>query len=340
MPTCVQTNVSLAPHTTLGVGGVAEYFASVYSIAELREVVAWAKETGHAVHVLGAGSNALISDAGVTGLVVQPCMTDVSYEEVGAAIVHATVGAGVVLDAWIADTVERALWGVENLSGIPGSVGATPVQNVGAYGVEVSDVIVAVHVYNTETEKEETLNADACAFAYRDSIFKKANGEKYIITAVTYALSRTASPHLGYKDLALHFNGVAAPTLADIRAAVIAIRSEKFPDWHVVGTAGSFFKNPIITSVAYEALVQKYPDIPAYPDGTGMVKLSLGYILDKVCGLKGHAEGRVRLYEKQALVLVCEQGATAREIDAFAQKVSDVVFEKTGVRIEREVTEF
>jgi UDP-N-acetylmuramate dehydrogenase len=338
LPTFVRTRVSLAPYTTLGVGGEAAYFAEVTNHSELKEAVAWAKMMQIPVSLLGGGSNMLVSSNGYKGLIIRPQFLDIAYEDINAETVRVTVGAGVALDAFVEEVVSRGLWGVENLSGVPGTVGATPVQNVGAYGTEVSDVIESVHVYDMHEEKFSILNCDACAFSYRDSIFKNESGKKFCITHVTFLLSKKINPKISYKDLAHYFSVDASPSLADIRSAVLTIRSNKFPDWNSIGTAGSFFKNPFVTQAEFKRLVSEYPDIPAYNTDSDSVKISLGYILDKVCGLKGFKEGRVGLFEKQALVLVCDKGIDAEEIEKFSEKIIALVFEKTKIVVEREVT--
>lgn len=197
MPPTVTANVPLGPRTTLAAGGVAQYFAEASSLEALREVVQWARRENHAVHVLGGGSNVLVPDTGVRGLVVHPLFSDVTYEEVGASV-HVTAGAGVVLDGLIEELVSRELWGMENLSGIPGTVGGVPIQNVGAYGVEGKDVIVSVAGYVPTNDTVVTLSNEACMFAYRDSYFKH-EGRHLIITSVTFVLSRVATPKLSYK---------------------------------------------------------------------------------------------------------------------------------------------
>jgi UDP-N-acetylmuramate dehydrogenase len=183
------------------------------------------------------------------------------------------------------------------------------------------------------------LSVPACDFGYRDSIFKTSEGKKYIITAVTFKLSLEASPQTTYKDLALAFPHGSLPTLADIRKEIIAIRSEKFPDWNTVGTAGSFFKNPIVSPQKAEELRVVYPALPLYPTETGEVKISLGFVLDKILARKGYTEGKVGLFEKQALVLIAQRGAAYSEVKSFAEKIIAQVKEKIGVTVEMEVTE-
>lgn len=335
-PPYVRTQVILAPYTTLGVGGLADFFVEIHTLDELREAVTWAKSELLPITILGSGSNVLVYEAGVRGVVLHMATSGIAYHEEGEHV-YVTAEAGVLLDALVGEVVEKGLWGLENLSHIPGTVGAVPVQNVGAYGVEGKDVIEQVTVYDTKEDIVRMFTNEACMFAYRDSIFKHSEGAHLVILSVTFRLTRVSTPHLTYRDLVVHFGDGREPTLKEIREAIVAIRTNKLPDWHTVGTAGSFFKNPIISREEYEALSARYPEIPGYPEEDGRVKVPLGWILDKVCGLSGYHEGKVGLYEKQALVLVCERGATAHEVESFVKKVCARVYEATGIVIEQEV---
>lgn len=329
------TEVALAPLTTLQVGGPAEYLARVTSEAELQAVCCWARSQQLPVRVLGGGSNVLVSAAGVRGVVVLLEMRGQSYEEQGEQV-FVTAAAGEELDAVVAETVARGYWGLENLSHIPGTVGATPVQNVGAYGVETSDVLLSLRAYDRTADSFTDIDAADCAFGYRDSRFKRADNA-LIITAVTYCLRSTPQPRVDYQGLqAAGLNSTS--DVAEIRATVGQVRAGKFPDWRRVGTAGSFFKNPIVPDAVAAPLIQNYPALPTYPAGSGYTKVALGYVLDKVCGLRGYRVGAVELSPKQALVLVAYEGATAAAVDAFAIEVAAIVREKTGLVIEREVT--
>jgi len=335
VPAVVKRAVALAPYTTLQIGGPAEYFATVTTTEELQLVVAWAKEEELPIRILGGGSNILVPDVGVAGLVIQPLLTEVAIEET-ATEVYYRCGSGVVFDECVKATVARGWWGLENLSAIPGFVGATPIQNVGAYGVEVADVIESVTVFDTVTNTVITYAAVDCAFRYRHSRFKEGAGQTDIVLSVTFRLEKAPRPRLAYKDLrTLADESVLTPQV--IREAVIAIRAAKFPDWQVEGTAGSFFKNPIITDAAARTLQAQYPELPVYPAGTGLTKVSLGYILDKVCGLRGFARGGVRLYEKQALVVVVAPGTHATAVDEFVEEIKMRVHTATNIMIEREV---
>lgn len=328
-------NEQLATHTTLQVGGPAEYFTTVTTEEELVEACRYAHERSVPVKILGGGSNVLVPDAGVSGLVIQNHITGFESDIVGDTVTL-TVGAGEVFDEVVAQTVRSGWWGLENLSHIPGLVGATPVQNVGAYGVEVKDLIKRVRVFDRTREQFAELAPEDCQFAYRDSIFKRPAGATLVITAVTFTLSTQPRPQLTYRDLQERFAD-ATPSVPEIREAVIAIRAKKFPDWHRVGTAGSFFKNPVVSSEQFAKLQAEYPELPGFATDRG-VKVPLGWILDKVLQYKGVREGAVGTYQGQALVIVNHGGATATEITEFAKQIANDVKASIGIEIEWEVT--
>ncbi len=332
----IRENVPLHELVTFKTGGPASLFVAVTTEEELTEAVAYARSRNLPITVLGGGSNVLVPDAGLGGLVIHMHICGVEVQEADDRV-YLTAGAGEVFDAVVAETVAAQYWGLENLSHIPGSVGATPIQNVGAYGVEVGSLIRLVRVYDTTLETFTTLAASDCAFGYRHSLFKTARGSHYIVTAVTFALNRDPAPHLSYKDLATRFTG-QTPSQQEIRDAVITIRQEKFPDWRVVGTAGSFFKNPIITQAAYRELTVRYPSLPSYAARAGMVKIPLGWVLDHVLAVKGTGTETVGCYEGQALVLYNRGGATTDDVLTFSAQLAERVYEVTGIVIEREVT--
>jgi UDP-N-acetylmuramate dehydrogenase len=333
----IKTDIPLAPLTTFGIGGGAEYFTVVGNEDELAEAVRFAKEKNLPITILGGGSNVLVADNGVRGLVIKNEIGGIFYEENDVNTI-VTAGAGVIWDELVAETVAKDLWGLENLSGIPGTVGATPIQNVGAYGTETADVLVSVRVFDIETETFSELPNGFCAFAYRDSIFKTREGKKYVVTHVAYTLLKKPDRKLAYKDLAARF-GDTEPNLEEIRSAVLEIRSAKFPNWREMGTAGSFFKNPIISEESFSLLAEKYPDIPSFPAGQGFVKVPLGWILEHVLKIKGVHDGNVGTYKGQALVIVNYGNATAHEVDVFAKKIESRVNELCNVELEREITD-
>ncbi len=330
----IEKNIALAPKTTLGVGGNTSHFVTLDDPMQLPEIYEYASTHDLRVVILGGGSNILVNDHGIDALVVQPIFSHIACIEQNERMLVTAEGGG-TLDALIQYCVEHTLWGLENLSGIPGTVGAVPIQNVGAYGVEAKDVVHEVRVYDPHVHEFKTLNAEACAFNYRDSLFKHPEGKHLVVVSVTFILSRTPTPQIAYKDLAQRFDG-ATPSLNDIREAVIDIRNGKFPDWHTTGTAGSFFKNPIIPEALFAALKIRYPDLPGFPHN-GNVKVPLGWILDKVLNVRGYREGNVGLYDKQALVLINYGGATAEEILNFSDAIIKKIFDATAIHVEREV---
>ena len=331
----VQEHVDLSLLVSLKTGGEARYFIEVHSLETLQKAVAFSLEKQLPFYVLGGGTNMLVSDQGYNGVIIKINITGKTYTEETESMVTLEVGAGESFDAIVAETTKKSLWGLENLSHIPGTVGATPVQNVGAYGVEVADIISHVTVYDVATNTARTLLNSECLFSYRHSIFKE--NKKLIIISVMFVLSCIPTPKLSYADVASV--PLLEQTPAGIRNAIIKIRSQKFPDWNVVGTAGSFFKNPLITKEHAQTLVAQYPQLPTYSSDDYQVKVSLGYILDKLCGLKGFSSGPVGLYKNQALVLVVTEGATTNDINNFKKIISEKVFAKTFIHIEQEVTE-
>ena len=333
----IKKDVSLATLTTFGIGGRAEYFLSVDNTADMREAVLWAYNEGHAITVLAGGSNVLLNDRGIKGFVLKMDIDCIEYKEKGSEV-YVTVGAGTVLDDLVEKLVSREIWGIENLSGIPGSVGAVPIQNVGAYGVGASDCISSVVAYDIEADKFVVFDNNNCGFEYRNSFFKQKENKKYIIVWVTFKLSKVRSAHLSYKDLQNIFKSEREPTIREIRDAVIGIRSKKFPDWSKVGTAGSFFKNPIIEKQQYDVLRKIYPNLPGFDMDDNRVKVPLGWILEHVLSLKGYREKNVGTFDKQALVVVNYSNATAEEVRIFANTIYTKVKETTDINIEWEVT--
>ncbi|MFA6158658.1 MAG: UDP-N-acetylmuramate dehydrogenase [Candidatus Paceibacterota bacterium] len=333
-----EEHIPLAPHTTFRIGGEARYFCAVTSREELLEAFAFADSRKVKTLVLGGGSNILIGDSGFPGLVIQMNLRGIR-EEVAGDLVRLEVGAGESWDGLVSFCVDRGYWGMENLSLIPGTVGAAPVQNIGAYGTEAKDIVESVSVVRPATGESRLLSNAECGFGYRDSVFKRVDGKGLVITGVTFVLSKKPRPNLSYKDLGEYFaaHGIATPALSDVRDVVISIRKSKFPDLSRFGTAGSFWKNPVISLEAFTALRATHPLAPSYPAGFGAVKVPLAWVLDVVCGLKGHVEGPVHLFSNQPLVLTVEKGATAAQVDAFARSIESVVRAKTGIIIEREV---
>lgn len=329
-------NVSLKERTTLQVGGEAEYFFSADTKDSIQAALTWARENEQPVTILSGGSNVLVPDSGISGLVLHINTKGVSYTTAGDGFVTLTAQAGEVFDQVVQDTVSKGVWGLENLSAIPGSVGATPIQNVGAYGVEVKDLIKEVEVLDKQTGKVSVWSNQDCQFGYRDSYFKQNPG-RYIVLAVVFLLRTTPTPILEYPDLA-SLKAKQSISQEMIRKHVCTVRARKFPDWQVVGTAGSFFKNPLVNKAMMDKLQTAYPELPIFPVGDGLYKVSLGWILDRVCNVRGYTKEAVGLYVHQALVLVNYGDATEKEILEFVDHIKTLVQDRTGLTPELEVT--
>lgn len=326
----IEKEKNLKEFTTFRIGGNAQFFCAVESEADLLEAITFAKSQDLPIFILGGGSNILISDAGFRGLVIKMEMKGIEFTEE-----KVTVKAGENWDEFVNRCVDADLYGLENLSLIPGTVGATPVQNIGAYGSEVKDTIESVRVFDIKENVFKDLLNKECDFGYRSSMFKKEVG-RYVIVSVTFSLKKEGTVNIEYRDLKDYFNG-QNPTLGEVRDAVVTIRTRKLPDVRLVGTVGSFFKNNIVTQAEADALVQKYPGLPIYPFMDSKVKISVAWLLDKVCGYKGVSKGDVGTYKNQALVLVNNGNATAEEIISFANEIKKTMLEKTGIMIEEEV---
>lgn len=286
--------------------------------------------------VLSGGNNILFT-RDYEGTLITPCGTDIKIVAESEHGVEVEVEAGLEWDDLVQWCVERNLWGIENLSLIPGKVGAAPVQNIGAYGVEAKDAIRSVTMFVPESGKFLTLSAEHCAFGYRESVFKQSLRGKVIITSVTFRFGREPRPILGYGDVVREVEARGGATLQNIRNAICDIRRAKLPDTAVLGNAGSFFKNPMVAVEVAEHLREEWPEMPLYPVAEqGKVKLAAGWLIDKT-GLKGYREGCVGVHERQALVLVNHGGATGGEVIAFARMVQQRVHERFGIEIDTEV---
>ena len=287
-------------------------------------------------YVLGGGNNILFTQQ-YKGTLIHPAGRNITVLTEDSEQLTVEVESAVEWDDFVAWCVERELWGAENLSLIPGNVGASPVQNIGAYGAEAKDVISKVHFYDGEQRGHRTLSNAECHFAYRDSIFKRELRGRAIITSVEFRLSKQPNPNLGYGDLARETEARGGATLKNIREAVCAIRRHKLPDTAVLGNAGSFFKNPIVDAAVAETLIAKYENMPHYPaTNPEKRKLAAGWLIDQA-GLKGYRTGNVGVHDRQALVLVNHGGATGGEVMALARYVQEQVAQKFGVEIEAEV---
>lgn len=284
-----------------------------------------------------AGGNNILFTRDYDGLLVTPVSQRIALLDECGGEVRVRVDAGVEWDDLVEWAVRHELWGIENLSLIPGKAGAAPVQNIGAYGREAKDVIRRVEMYCVESGSMLTLDAAHCEFGYRESIFKHALKGRVVITAIEIGLSRTPQPHLGYGDVEREVEARGGATLRNIRDAIIAIRQAKLPDTAVLGNAGSFFKNPSVELSVAERLQAEWPEMPLYPSQeAGKAKLAAGWLIDRA-GMKGYREGSVGVHERQALVLVNHGGATGSEVIALARKVQAAVRDKFDVEIDTEV---
>ncbi len=333
----IKEHVSLKELTTFKIGGKARYFCVVKEPDDIARAVSFAEERKVPFFVLGGGSNVLVADEGFPGLSIKMDLLGVEFNEKGRGAVEVVAGAGENWDGLVDLCVEKGLYGLENLSGIPGSVGAAPVQNIGAYGTEVKEVISWVEVFDPAARSFKIFSKKECGFGYRDSIFKTSAGAGLIISRVGFVLKMNDVLHTEYKDLAAFFAAKNAVSPADVRDAVLKIRAKKFPDLREFGTAGSFFKNPFVTQKEFDALHATFPDMPHFPSAGGGVKIPLGWILDHVCHLKGIRDGAVGTFKGQALVLVNYGGASAADVILFATNIATSVKEKTGLSIEWEV---
>lgn len=334
-----ERNVSLSAYTTFRCGGPAEFFVRAGSVDEIRDAVRFAKASELPVFILGGGSNVLVSDRGFSGVVIKIEMKGIRVVEETEDTVLVAAAAGEEWDSFVESMIIKGWGGVENLSFIPGTVGAAPVQNIGAYGVEAKESIVAVEAFDQESESLITFTNEECAFGYRYSKFKTPEGKRYIVTNVTFRLSKHPTANTQYKDIAEYMakEKITVPSIRDVRTAVISIRKHKLPDVSMIGTAGSFFKNPIIGRDEYTWLQKKYPELPSFSIDSQKVKVPLAWILDKVCGFRGIFRGEAGVYKNQALVLVNFGGATSDDIKKLAEEMTECVKEKTKIVVEREV---
>ena len=324
----------------MGVGGPARYLVETKREAEVLQTLEWARRRGVRLLVLGGGSNLLVADDGVDALVVRIGLRGISIRE-AEKTVEVTASAGEAWDELVQLAVDSGWAGLECLSGIPGLVGATPIQNVGAYGQEVSGTIVSVRVLDLRTGLIADLPGGQCGFAYRDSRFKSVEPGRHVILAVTYRLIRGGTPTTGYAEVARHLEarGVATPSLADVRESVLAIRRSKSmvieagdPNRR---SCGSFFTNPIVTAEDVAGIERLVADasMPRWPQPDGRVKLSAAWLIERAGFPRGTREGPVGLSTRHALAIVAHDGACARDVLRFARRLQDGVRTRFGVTL-------
>ena len=329
-------NTSLKPYNTFGIDVKASYLGRFSSVGELQEALE--QMSNQELLVLGGGSNVLFVRERFDGCVLLNEIKGFDVVEETNDWVIVRSGAGEIWHEFVLTCIEHGFCGIENLSLIPGSVGASPMQNIGAYGVEIKDVFEKLEAYHIESGEVQTFSKEECEFGYRESVFKRKLKGQYIITSVCFRLAKNSAVNTSYGVIAaeLEKEGIVNPTMKDVSNAVIAIRKSKLPDPKEIGNAGSFFKNPVVDISLLEKILTQYPTAPNYPATEGSVKLAAGWLIEQT-GWKGKTLGHYGVHTLQALVLVNYQGATGQEIYDLSTSIIADVKEKFGVELEREV---
>lgn len=329
----IQKNIKLAQYTTLKIGSTAEFFAIIKSKDELVEAISWAKNNKQPIFVLGGGSNVLFTSK-IKGLVLKNEIegTQITAETKDEAWL--TGNSGEVWSKFVNYAVKNNLYGLENLYLIYGTVGAAPVQNIGAYGVELKDIFDSLLAVDLKTGKEKIFKLADCKFGYRDSVFKKKLKGKYFIYQVTVKLSKKPNFKIDYADIKLEL-GRKKPDLKKVVAVIMKIRNSKLPNPVILPNAGSFFKNPEVSVAQFKKLQSQFPDIKSFASGK-KIKVPAGWLIEKA-GLKGKKFGPVSMYEKQALILVNYGGATAKQVLSLVDRVQKNVLKISGIHLEPEV---
>lgn len=322
-------SISLKEYSSLRIGGEGKLIEARTS-EEVMEAIAYTKKEDLTLHIVGDGTNSYFGEDLSKFLFLKLPPGGIEYREEGDAV-FVTAGANVVWDDLVEECVEKGLWGIENLSYIPGSVGAAPVQNIGAYGVELAEVFLSLDAIDTQKMERVTFTREECQFGYRDSVFKYQRG-RYIIVCITLKLYTTPKPVLFYKPL----DTLENPSLPQVRQAVIDTRTKKLPNYHEHPNAGSFFKNPIVDLETSETLKEKYPDMPLIQIPQGY-KISAAWLIEHIAEMKGVKRGDVGTWPDHALVIVNYGNAVADDVDAFAVELRKRVGEKTGIVLEQEV---
>lgn len=332
----LQENISLKPYNTFGIHVSSKFFAEIFSESDLTSLLENGAARQQELLILGGGSNLLFTKD-FEGLVLKISIPGIS-SKVDKDHILVTAGAGVVWNDLVNYCVSKGFAGVENLSLIPGTVGASPIQNIGAYGVELKDVFHSCTAIEIATGRKRIFNFEDCRFGYRDSIFKNELKGRYIITAVTFRLNREATLHTQYGAIQAELmnRNISNPTIGDISKVVSDIRVSKLPDPSTIGNAGSFFKNPVIDKSRFKQIFEKFPDLVYYPAADDQVKLAAGWLIEQ-CGFKGKVVGETGTWKNQALVLVNHGSATGQEVYAFSEEIINTVYAKFGVQLEREV---
>jgi len=335
----IQENISIRPYNTFGLEAKARFFAGFRSIADLQEILKAGLSSGHGIPqmILGGGSNILFT-SDYNGIVLKNEISGIEKIKEDDDHVYLKVGAGENWHRFVLFCIQNNYAGVENLSLIPGCVGAAPMQNIGAYGVEIKEVFHELTAFHLHEQSNFTFRLSDCEFGYRDSIFKNKYKNQFAISFVSLRLNKhpVYNTKYGAIEQELERMGVKELSIKAIADAVINIRTSKLPDPNIIGNAGSFFKNPSIEKLQYDELRKKFPDMPGYVNPDGTMKLAAGWLIEQ-CGWKGYRKGDAGVHDRQALVLVNYGNATGEEILTLSEEISRSVFEKYGVLLEREV---
>lgn len=329
-------NISLKPYNTFGIENKAKYFVAASSIPELKEALQWAKNKGVEAIILGGGSNILLTKD-QDALFIKIEIKGIELINDDEENFYIKVGAGEVWHDFVLQAIENNWSGIENLSLIPGTVGASPMQNIGAYGVEIKDVFQSLQAVNRETLEVEEFYAPACAFGYRQSVFKTTLKNKYVICTVVFKLNKTPLFNTEYGAIqeTLTKNGISKPTIKQVSDAVISIRQSKLPDPAKIGNAGSFFKNPTISTEYYNQLQKSFPLIPGYPNYEG-IKVPAAWLIEQ-CGWKGKRFDSIGVHSFQPLVLVNYGNGSGLKIKELAEEIQNSVIEKFNIQLDPEV---
>lgn len=332
----IQENISLKPYNSFGIDVKASFFAEIFNENDLSTLFKSEIVKTNQILIIGGGSNMLFTK-NFEGLIIKMSIKGISNEITGETV-KVTAGAGEVWNDLVNYCVQHGFAGVENLSLIPGTVGASPIQNIGAYGVELKDVFESCKGFEIETGIFKTFNFSECHFGYRESVFKGELKGKYIITSVTFNLSTQPNINTSYGaiETELSNRNIQNPNIADVSSVVSHIRVSKLPDPSTIGNAGSFFKNPVIEKYEFADVVANHPDVVHYPTADGKIKLAAGWLIEQ-CGWKGKTVGQTGTWKNQALVLVNHGNATGMEVYQLSEQIIDSVKSTFGVTLEREV---
>ena len=336
----VMTNISLKQYTTMKLGGEARYMATADSASDVVSLYRNARKENLPIFVLGGGSNVITHDEAFEGIVLLNKIKGFEIISETDETTDVKIGAGEVWDEVVEKAIGLGLQGIEAMSGIPGTAGAAPVQNVGAYGQEIADTLISLEAYDSKTDTIVTISADECDFSYRNSIFRDKEKGRYCILNITLRLNKAEPKPPYYASLQKYIdeNDIREVNLSVIRVAVLNIRSEKLPDPAELPSAGSFFKNALVEKWKLEELQKEYSDIPNYAMPDGRYKIPTGWLIDKA-GLRGYRSHGMRVYEKNALVLVNDSATGYDDLAAIREEIVQIVFDKFGIKIEQEPLE-